>query len=250
VAAAIFTRNFYAHLARGKSGRHYLWVGRLASAAMLALSVWLAFHARSVTVLFVSSVQVIGLLGPAFWLGVTWRGANAIGAWASFIGGILLWAAMSLDPKTLADVPAVRDAGGWLIEIGRVTGLREWPEPAQILLRLAVQFGLVFVVSLLTPAPRASRLDPFFARLLTPVGRENEVSLDTPSGTLAESATLGMEGVLLDYQKACKFAYQPLRRLGIEIPRMTWFDWAGFAAAWVLVGGLIVLLLWLARLGA
>jgi Na+/proline symporter len=250
VAAAIFTRNFYAHLARDKSSRHYLWVGRLASAAMLAFSVWLAFYAGSVTVLFVSSVQVIGLLGPAFWLGVTWRRANAIGVWASFIGGILLWTMMSLDPKTLAQVPGLREAGSGLIGIGDVSGLREWPEPAQIVLRLAVQFGLLFVVSLLTPAPRASRLDPFFARLLTPVGREDEVRLETPSGTLAESATLGMEGLLLDYHKACKFAYQPLRRLGIEIPRMTWFDWAGFVAAWVLVGGLIVFLLWLARLGA
>ena len=29
---------------------------------------------------------------------------------------------------------------------------------------------------------------------------------------------------------------------------MTWFDWGGFLAAWVLVGALIVLLIWLAGL--
>ncbi len=37
-----------------------------------------------------------------------------------------------------------------------------------------------------------------------------------------------------------------LQKLGLEIPRMTWFDWGGFLAAWVLVGGLIGLLIWLA----
>ena len=65
---------------------------------------------------------------------------------------------------------------------------------------------------------------------------------------LPESATLGMEGIVLDYRKSSRFAYPRLQKLGLEIPRMTWFDWGGFLAAWVLVGGLIGLLIWLADL--
>ena len=42
--------------------------------------------------------------------------------------------------------------------------------------------------------------------------------------------------------------YAGLRPLGLEIPRMTWFDWGGFLAAWllvgVLVGGLVLLAGW------
>jgi hypothetical protein len=57
-----------------------------------------------------------------------------------------------------------------------------------------------------------------------------------------------MEGALLDYHKSSRFAYGRLQILGLEIPRMTWFDWGGFLAAWVLVGGLIALLIWLAAL--
>jgi hypothetical protein len=41
-----------------------------------------------------------------------------------------------------------------------------------------------------------------------------------------------------------------LQELGLEIPRLSWFDWGGFLAAWVLVGGLIGLLTWLAGLGS
>ena len=44
---------------------------------------------------------------------------------------------------------------------------------------------------------------------------------------------------MLDYRKSSRFAYPGLQKLGLEIPRMTWFDWGGFLAAWVLVGGLI-----------
>ena len=66
---------------------------------------------------------------------------------------------------------------------------------------------------------------------------------------LPEAATLGMEGVVLDYAKASRFAYPGLRRLGIEVPRLTAFDLSGFVGAWVLVGALIALLVWLAGIG-
>ena len=73
-------------------------------------------------------------------------------------------------------------------------------------------------------------MGPFFARLHTPVGKEGEVRCEATSHALPESATLGMDGIVLDYRKSSRFAYASLQKLGLEIPRMTWFDWGGFLA--------------------
>ncbi|HVC97207.1 MAG TPA: sodium:solute symporter family protein [Pirellulales bacterium] len=241
VASAIFTRNFYVHIVRNRSEAHYLWFGRCASAGMLALSIVLAFYAESVNQLFVNSIKIIGLLGASFWLGVTWRRANAAGVWASVMGGAFVW---GLSSWATSVGPAGDMVPSWTAHIAH------WSEPVRVLATLAVQFGALIVVSLLTRRPAAERLDPFFARLLTPVGREHEVLLATQAVELPESATLGMEGVLLDYRKASRFGYAGLRRLGIELPRLTRFDCVGFLAAWGLVVMLITLLYWLAGLGA
>lgn len=248
VGAAIFTRNFYVHAAPRRSERHYLWVGRIASAAMLVVSMLMAFYAASVTQLFVMSIQVVGLLGAAVWLGVVWRRANTAGVWGSFVGTLLVWGAMRLDGGTLP-WPLAPVANG-LVAAGRALGVRDVSKPLEILIMLSTEFGLLVLISLLTRPPEAQRLDPFFARLLTPVGREGEVAWTEAPADLPESATLAMDGVVLDYDKCAPLAYARLRRFGIELPRMTWFDWGGFAAAWLFVAALVWLIMFLAGLGA
>ena len=84
--SALFTRNFYVHAVPGRSDRHYLWVGRLASGGLLALGIMLAVRAESVTQLVLGSVKLIGLLGAAFWLGVVWRRATAAARLGQFPG--------------------------------------------------------------------------------------------------------------------------------------------------------------------
>ena len=101
---------------------------------------------------------------------------------------------------------------------------------------LATQFGVLVLVSLLTPPPEMGKIGPFFARIHTPVGKEDEVRWDDPPNNLPEAATIGLGDVRLDYAKSSRFAYRRLQKLGLEIPRLSWFDWAGFLAAWVLVG--------------
>ena len=113
---------------------------------------------------------------------------------------------------------------------------------------LAVEFGLMIVVSLVTHPRDLAVLGPFYARLHTPVGKEDEVRWDEPPHELPESATLGMEGILLDYHKSSRFAYGRLQKTWRGNPAYDSFDWGGFLAAWVLVGGLIGLLIWLAAL--
>lgn len=248
VGSAIFTRNFYEPAVRGRSPRHYLWVGRIASAAILFASMLMAFHAESVTNLFVNSVQVIALLGAAFWLGVTWRRANLAGLWASFVATLGAWALLSLETKSVAGVPLLEGAVAELVARGEAWGLRGLNPAVKIFLTLAVEFGALILVSLLTPPHRKSRLDPFFARLLTPVGKEGDVQLAVAPADQPETATLGLDGAAFDYEKAKDYGYAGLRPLGLEIPRMNRFDWGGFLVAWLLVaslvGGLVVLAQW------
>jgi Na+/proline symporter len=250
VGSAIFTRNFYIHAVPRQTDRHYLWVGRTASAAMLALSILMAFYAGSVTQLLIWSVQVVGLLGGPFWLGVFWRRANAPGVWASFVGTLLAWGAMSLDASSLPDIYPLQWVAGGLTAAGEILHVRGMSKPAEILITLSTEFGLLILISLLTRPHAAGQLDPFFARLLTPVGKESEVRWTDAPTDLPESATLGMDGVTLDYRKSSAYAYQGLQRFGIELPRMTWFDWGGFVVAWLFVGALLALMLFLTGFGA
>ncbi len=245
--SALFTRNFYVHAVPRRSDKHYLWVGRLAAGGLLVLGITLAVWAQSVTQLVVGSVKFIGLLGAAFWLGVVWRRANTAAVWASFLGSLLVWVVMSTDATSIA-LPVVGPAARGLVGAAESLGLRGLSDSAQIIIMLAVEFGLMIVVSLVTQPRDLAALGPFYARLHTPVGKEDEVRWNEPPHDLPESATLGMEGALLDYHKSSRFAYRRLQKLGLEIPRLTPFDWGGFLAAWVLVGGLIGLLIWLAAL--
>ena len=73
---------------------------------------------------------------------------------------------------------------------------------------------------------------------------------DDPPPGLPEAATIGLDGAAFDYRKSSRFAYRRLQELGFEIPRLSWFDWGGFLVAWVLVGGLVGLLTYLAGLGS
>ena len=204
--SALFTRNFYVHAVAGKSDTHYLWVGRLASGGLLALGILLAVRAESVTQLVLGSVKLIGLLGAAFWLGVAWRRANAAGVWASFLGSLLVWGIMSADPSGIA-IPVVGPAARAVLTAAGSLGLQGLTQPAQIIVMLAVEFGLMIVVSLITRPRGVSTLGPFYARLHTPVGKEDEVRYDEPPDDLPDSATLGMEGTALDYRKSSRFAY-------------------------------------------
>jgi hypothetical protein len=154
---------------------------------------------------------------------------------------------MSAESPTSA-IPAVGPAARVVLDAAGSVGLRGLSQPVQIIIMLLVEFGLMILVSLITRPCGASVLGPFYARLHTPVGKEDEVRWDDPPHDLPESAALGLDGPALDYRKSSRFAYPRLQSLGLEIPRFTPFDCVGFLVAWLLVGGLIWLLMWLARL--
>ena len=88
--SAIFTNNLYRHFFSCRADFHYLWVARFASAVLLAAGMFLGLQAESLTQILLASIHLVGALGGAFWLGVVWRRANALGVWLGFSGALLV----------------------------------------------------------------------------------------------------------------------------------------------------------------
>jgi Na+/proline symporter len=234
VGAGVFTRNFYRRLAPQRSNEHYLTISRVIAVVILTLSIGLAFVAESVTQLVFDSIEVIGLLGAAFWLGIVWRRVNRAAVWSSLIISLAVWLVTKYESLS------------WLAEWLWLSG---HDRSVTIIIGLGVQFGVLIVVSLLTRPESDEQLNAFYARLHTPVGSENEFAAEASQG-LSDEATLGLRGRALDYEKARQYAYAFPRRFGFEITRWNLVDWAGFLVAWIVVGALIALLAWLAQLGS
>jgi Na+/proline symporter len=249
VGSGIVSRNLHHWKTAGARQETRLWFGRGASALILLAGILAALYAGSVTQLYLWSMQVIGLMGPAVWLGTTWRRANPAGAWSGLMAGLAIWSGQSLldDPKRVAalheSLAAFAPAQQWLADLAAMGRAQE------ILLVLGVQLAATVAVCLITRPQDKARLDAFFARLLTPVGQEAAVAHSAAPTGLDASADLGMEGTVLDYGKASPRGWKFAARLGVEIPSMSGGDWGGFLAAWAAVGGLILLLIWLSGLG-
>ena len=234
--SAIFTNNLYRRFVSGRADSHYLWVARFASAGLLAAGMYLALRAESLTQVLLASIHLVGALGGAFWLGVVWRRANALGVWLGFTGALFVWLGSHINPQSLSLIPS-------LVEL--VVEFQKTSQAFQILIMLALEFGLMVLGSFLSSPLDEKQLNPFFARLHTPVGKESEIEANGKKN--AAPHTLGF---VLDYQTSSAFSYTRLRRFGLEIPRLTWIDWGGFLAATVLVGMLMALLQWLATIGS
>ncbi|HEY1628941.1 MAG TPA: hypothetical protein VGF52_03725, partial [Tepidisphaeraceae bacterium] len=89
----------------GLSERHMIWMGRLFGIFYVAGAVAIATTFNSVFGLLKFLTMFNSIVAAAFWLGMLWRRANRIGAWASMI---LTFTIMLLLPFTLPLIPGVR----------------------------------------------------------------------------------------------------------------------------------------------
>jgi SSS family solute:Na+ symporter len=90
-AAATFTENVYKPSMSGRSDRHYMLVGRVASAVFLVTTALVAFAMRDVVGQYVLSFEALATFGPVFWLGFVWRRANYAGALAGIFTGMVVF---------------------------------------------------------------------------------------------------------------------------------------------------------------
>ncbi|OHB72973.1 MAG: transporter [Planctomycetes bacterium RBG_16_55_9] len=228
VASALFTENIYKKFfVAGKADKHYTFVGRIASALVVILGIFVAFKLESVVKGLEFYWMVSALMGIAFWVGLFWRRATVAAAWAATLTSLGAFLFTSSNP--LGVIPWDFNARF----ASRLPAFMLWEDklylPWQMIIYLSGGFIVMIVVSLLTKRVPAERLDRFYACLRTPIG-SNEPEAEP--FTLPPGVKPGPRNVLIPHPD-------------FEIPRPTIIGIGGFLAAWVGVGLLIAAVYWI-----
>ncbi|MEP7340479.1 MAG: sodium:solute symporter [Acidobacteriota bacterium] len=174
-SSTIFTMDFYKKLKPGASEKELVNVGRLATVVMVVLGLlWIPFMGRISTKLwnYLQSVQayISPPIAAVFLFGLFWKRINGQGAIASLLTGFLLGAARFI----LEVVYAGQQLSGFLEFYVRINFLHF------AILMFAVCVVVLIAVSLLTPAPAASKV----------AGLTFQTIKETITMTEAESASI------------------------------------------------------------
>lgn len=153
IASAIFTRNLYSkYIVRNKSDAHYLRIARFAGLALVIVGTITAYQFTSVTKSVEFWWKLTAMVGPAMMIGLFFYRGNSWGAWASILISFSIWIYLDrflgpTDPK-------------WKTI---------WYQSA---VYIPASVAAYFIVSLLTKPEDEHKLARFYARLNTPVGKE------------------------------------------------------------------------------
>ena len=224
ISSGLFTENIYRKcIAKNKSQRHYLWVGRIAGLVIVILALILQTTFTDIIDALKTIVKTPACIGISLWFGIVWRRWNVISVWVSTITGIVVWYFVAFHADTLY-------SSGLLPESMFKSAI-EMKDVWQMFcfMSLAVLSGIL--MSFLTPRQSPEKLDHFFRLMHNPV-RLNEV-IDSPCTLPTEPEPMGRK--MFPNSK------------DIEIPRPTFQDLAGFALAWCGVAGIIFLTQFLAK---
>jgi Na+/proline symporter len=147
-SGALFTQGLYRQrLVRGRTDRHYLWVGRLSGfGAVLIAIIYALFLIERVLYSFLLTETIATYVGISIIAGVVWRRANRWGAASSLIVALLT---------------------NLLLYHMRNQRLDSW-DPNIFLASLFAGVVTLAVVSLLTRPEPENRISSFFNRLQTP----------------------------------------------------------------------------------
>jgi len=228
VASALFTENIYKKFfVVGKADKHYTLIGRIASALVVILGIFVAFNLESVVKGLEFYWMVSALMGIAFWIGLFWRRATVAGAWAGTLtsSGVFLFT----STKPLGVVPW--DFNAHFAD--KLPAFMLWEGklylPWQMIIYLSAGFVVLVVVSLFTKKVPAEKLNRFYACLRTPIGPDEP---EAEPFTLPAGVQPGLRNVLIQHPD-------------FEIPRPTLIGIGGFLAAWLGVGLLIGAVYWI-----
>jgi Na+/proline symporter len=228
VASALFTENLYKKFFMvGRADKHYTFVGRIASALVVILGIFVAFNLESVVKGLEFYWMVSALMGIAFWVGLFWRRATAAGAWAATLTSFIVFLFTSTKPFGV--VPW--DFNSYFA--GKLPAFMLWEGklylPWQMIIYLSAGFVVLVVVSLFTKKAPAESLDRFYACLRTPVGPDEP---EAEPFTLPAGVQAGPRNVLI-------------RHPDFEIPKPTLIGIGGFLAAWIGVALLVAAVYWI-----
>jgi SSS family solute:Na+ symporter len=90
-ASSLFARNVYAPLVPGRSEAHYIGVGRLAGAGVLAAAALICIAYDTIVEMLKFFWEYNAIVAASFWCGLKWRRATRAGAWASILTAFTLF---------------------------------------------------------------------------------------------------------------------------------------------------------------
>jgi SSS family solute:Na+ symporter len=103
--SALFVRNLYLPLRRGRSERHYIDIGRVVIAVVLLGGVVTALYADNLLYLFKYFISLPAVFGAAIWLGFVWRRLTKTAVIAQVVICFTLYA---IIPNLFPMIPALR----------------------------------------------------------------------------------------------------------------------------------------------
>ncbi|MCP4610196.1 MAG: sodium:solute symporter family protein [Planctomycetes bacterium] len=227
VASALFTENIYKKFfVMGKADKHYTLIGRIVSALVVVLGIFVAFNLESVVKGLEFYWMVSALMGIAFWVGLYWRRATAAAAWAATLTSLGVFLFTSTEPLGI----------GWDFNANfadKLPAFMLWEGnlylPWQMIIYLSAGFIVMVVVSLFTKRVPAENLERFYACLRTPIGPDEP---ETTAFTLPAGVEAAPRNALIDHPD-------------FEIPKPTILGIGGFLVAWAGVGLLIGAVYWI-----
>jgi SSS family transporter len=227
VASALFTENIYKKfLVVGKADKHYTLIGRIASALVVMLGIFVAFKLESVVEGLEIYWMVSALMGIAFWVGLYWRGATAAGAWAATLTSLGAFLFTSTKPLGIPwdfNAQLAHKLPAFMLWEG------ELYLPWQMIIYLSAGILVMIVVSLFTKRVPRENLDRFYECLRTPIGPGE---LETEPFTLPAGVEPAPRNTLIAHPD-------------FEIPKPTIIGIGGFLAAWAGVALLIGAVYWI-----
>jgi Na+/proline symporter len=228
VSSGLFTENIYKpFLAPGKSEKHYVTVGRVVAALVVAGGVFFYSQLSSVITGLEIFWKMMAMMGIAFWVGLVWRRATVAGAWTSTLTAF----AVLLFTSRI-------DLIGWDFNATCAAALPDfmlWEGnlslPWQMILYLSAGLATIIGVSLVTKPVARDKLDRVYECLRTPVVEDEP---EVAPFTLPAGKKPAPRNVLFSHPD-------------FEIMKPSTLSVTGFLASWVLVGLLIAAFFWILK---
>jgi len=184
-SAGLFTENIYKRVLPDRTQRHYLFVARAASVAVVAggaaFAYWLPSVVRGLEVFW----KISSMMGIAFWMGLFWRRTTAASAWASTLTAFGVWW-LTTQQFFICRLSSLSVAEPLRFIFVR-DGVPEVYLPWQMVFYLAAGLIVGITISLFTKPVAREKLDNFYALVRTPVrpGEKVSVPCTLPAGTVA-----------------------------------------------------------------
>ena len=220
-SSGLFTENIYKRLLPGRTAKHYVFIARVASLAIVAGGVVFAYRLEGVVEGLEIFWKISPMMGIAFWLGLFWRRTTAAGAWASTLTAFGVWW-LTTQEFFISWLGSLSMAES-LTFIFIKNGVAEVYLPWQMVFYLSAGTIVGIVVSLFTKPVPEEKLDNFYALVRTPVKPGEQVSLPC---TLPDDAEVPEKRNIF-----------PNSSLEITIPSRT--SVVGFLAGWGCVAAII-----------